>query len=199
MTSFLIIHFVLLALVGVTALAIVEVRNLLNAAALVAANSLLIALLWAHLDALEVALMQVAVGAGIVAMLIVGTLSLVGRDEKVRRLTNWPALLLVIAVGAVMVWGTLDMPAFGDSDAPVHTSPVAQAMTEQQVQKHAQGASAAADPALAQNVERPVQSVVANYRATDTLFRMATIFAAAMAMIMLLRGRRGHPLKGGLL
>lgn len=49
------------------------------------------------------------------------------------------------------------------------------------------------------HVPNQVTSVIVSYRAFDTLFEVAVIFTAAMALVVLLRGRRGNPLKGGLL
>lgn len=213
MSSFLLMDIILLFLATITAIAAVEIRNLLGAVLLFSIYSLLVALVWVNMDAVDVAFTEAAVGAGISAILLIGTLVLVGQQEIVRRAINWPALVAVIVTGLALGYGTLDMPAFGDPNSPAQNHPIHEGFTEQNVAKDPDGKSGreAAERAAAGehddghedyfhgHVPNQVTSVIVTYRAFDTMFEVCVIYAAGLGMILLLRGRRGHPLRGGLL
>ena len=223
MIEFVAIDIALLVLVTLTAVAVVEVRSLFSAVLLSGIYSLLMALVWVNMDAVDVAFTEAAVGAGISTILLVGTLVLVGQKETVRKPINWPALVVVIVTGAVLVYGTLDMPAFGDPTAPAHTNTLTRKLIDQSVEKHPDGKSGqeALSKASGQDTEHgdehahddahahgdyfhgyvpnQVTAVIVTYRAFDTMFEVCVIFTAGLGMILLLRGRRGNPLKGGLL
>ena len=73
----------------------------------------------AGLDSLE-ACLEAAVGAGISTVLMLGTLSQTSvQERKAARLKILP-LVVVVLTGAALVYGTLDMPHFGDENAPIH-------------------------------------------------------------------------------
>jgi len=215
MTSFLVLNLALLTLGAITAVAVVEMRNLMSSALLATVYSLIMAIVWSNMDAVDVAFTEAAVGAGITTILFIGTVALVGKEEKVRKAVHWPALISVVLTGAALIYGTLDMPAFGDAKSPVHTHQIAKRFTSQSVQKDPSGKSGVdhAAAVAAGTIEAPadmddyfdghvynqVTTVIVTYRAFDTMFEVAVIFAAGLAMILLLRGRRGNPLKGGLL
>lgn len=87
-------------------------------------------------------------------------------------------LIVVVITGAILIYGTMDMPGWGNPDSPasLHVSPryIAKTMEE------------TATPNM-------VTSVLADYRAYDTLGETVVIFTAGMACILLLRKRRnGH-------
>lgn len=151
-----------------------------------------------------------------------GALVLTGETEIVRRAVHWPALGACMLVGALLVYGTLDMPKFGDENAPAHVHPIYAGYTQQDVRKHPGGKSHGDNVRAEQaaehsepeahdetahghgdyfhgHVPNQVTSIIVSYRAFDTLFETAVIFTAGMGLIVLLRGRRGNPLKGGLL
>lgn len=85
------------------------------------------------------------------------------------------SLLTAIFVGTVLIYGTLDMPKWGDPHSPAatHVSPYYLHHSLEQT----------ATP----NV---VTSVLADYRGYDTLGETTVIFTAGMACILLLRRRR---------
>lgn len=74
MIEFIAIDIALLILVTITAVAVVEVRSLFSAVLLSGIYSLLMALVWVNMDAVDVAFTEAAVGAGISTILLVGTL-----------------------------------------------------------------------------------------------------------------------------
>ncbi|MCB9893978.1 MAG: DUF4040 domain-containing protein [Planctomycetes bacterium] len=223
MNGILIIDLILLALLLITAVATVEVRNLFAAAMISSIYSLLMACFWTSMDAVDVAYTEAAVGAGISTILLIGTLVLTGSRETVRKAVHWPALLTCLAAGAVLIYGTLDMPAFGDPNAPAQQHPLYSGYTQQNIVKSPVGKShenveaynAAQAEAQAHaehegehaehhdfyhgHVPNQVTSIIVDYRAFDTMFETCVIFTAGLGLIVLLRGRKGNPLRGGLL
>ena len=85
------------------------------------------------------------------------------------------SLMAAIIVGVALIYGTLDMPKWGDPHSPAssHVSPYYLHNSLEQT----------ATP----NV---VTSVLADYRGYDTLGETTVIFTAGMACILLLRRRR---------
>jgi multicomponent Na+:H+ antiporter subunit B len=173
-----IIHLGLLGLLSVTAIAIIRLRTLFAAVMLSGIYSLLSAALLVELDAVDVALMEAALGAGISTVLMLGTLSLVGRKEK--RPVHQPLLPLfvVIVTGAVLIYGTFDMPLFGAPDNPVH-----QHVAPRYLQESGREIG----------IPNVVTSVLASYRAYDTLGETTVIFTAVVGVLLLLSGGSGRP------
>jgi len=214
MSEQLLVDIGLLTLVTALAIAAIEVRSLFGAAMLAGVYSLVMALEWTTLHAIDVAFTEAAVGAGISTVLLIGALVHVGRDEKKpRRRVDLRGLVVVGITGAFLVYGTLDMPAFGDPQAPVHTHRAVR-LVEQQVgklpggpgERHAAVENAAdtafeptsvvgSDPLdlvddFAGHVPNMVTSVLATYRGYDTMFETVVILIAGMSMMLLLQRRR---------
>lgn len=82
------------------------------------------------------------------------------------------SLIVVIITGAILIYGTLDMPEWGDPNSPasLHVSP-------EYIQK-------TVDDTATPNI---VTSVLADYRGYDTLGETTVIFTAGIACILLLR------------
>ncbi|MBL9102043.1 MAG: Na(+)/H(+) antiporter subunit B [Myxococcales bacterium] len=131
MTEIVIIDTLLLLLVTATAVAIIEVKSLYASAMLTSVYSLLMALVWVNMHAMDVAFTEAAVGGGISTILLIGTLVHLPRTEKPlkKRLHVRGALACVVA-GAALVYGTLDMPRFGDPMAPIHHYRVPEMMSQ---------------------------------------------------------------------
>lgn len=138
--------------------------------------SLLSAGLFTVMDAVDVAFTEAAVGAGISTVLFLAALVLVGHREK--RPARAPALPLavVIVTGAVLVWGTHDLPPFGHPDNPVHHH-VADHYLEES--GHEIG------------VPNVVTAVLASYRGYDTMGEATVVFAAVVGVLLLLGRRSG--------
>ena len=112
------IDIVLLGLLMITGFAIVRLRSLLAVTMLTSIYSLLSAALFVVLDAVDVALTEAAIGAGISTILMLATVAQTTDREKVPRHTPLLPLIVVITTGAALIYGTLDMPHYGDPDAP---------------------------------------------------------------------------------
>lgn len=131
MNAVVLIDTLLLLLVTVTAIAIIEVRNLYASSMLTGIYSLLMALVWVNMHSMDVAFTEAAVGGGISTILLIGTLVHVGRDEKpIKRRVHVPALVFTALTGAALIYGTLDMPRFGDPAAPIHHYRVPEMMAQ---------------------------------------------------------------------
>lgn len=166
----------ILAMMVVAALAVLWLRDLFAVVMLSGVYSLMAATLYVLLDAVDVAFTEAAVGAGIATVLMLGTLTLVPRQEKPSMRGSLSGLVMVAATGALLVYGTLDMPEYGDPDAPIHRHVAPRYVTQ------------SADEVGPPNI---VTSVLASYRGYDTLGETTVIFTAAIGVLALLaRGRR---------
>ena len=110
----------LLVLLVFAGIGVVLVRDLFASVMLLGVFSFLMAVSFFLLDAVDVALTEAAIGAGVSTVLLLATLSLTTRHEKGRDILL-PALgLLVVVAGGLLLFVTLDMPALGDPDAPAY-------------------------------------------------------------------------------
>lgn len=172
-----IIDFVLLAFLAMTAIAVARLRDLFAIVMLFGIYSLLTASIFVSLDAVDVAFTEAAVGAGISTILMLATIALTSRQEKQPKHSILLPLLVVFVTGAVLIYGTLDMPAFGDPNAPVH----------QHVAPHY------LEKAYTETgVPNIVTAVLASYRGYDTMGEVTVIFTAGIAVLLLLSAS-GHP------
>ena len=172
-------HFVdicLLSFLVVTALAILRLRSLFAVVMLSGMYSLLSAGLFVVLDAVDVAFTEAAVGAGISTVLMLGTLVLTGGEERHPGTRNVLSLMIVCFTGAALIYGTLDMPGYGDPAAPIH-----QHVAPRYLQ----------DTPTEVGVPNVVTAVLASYRGYDTLGEVTVIFTAGVGVMILLGlGRR---------
>ncbi len=157
----------------VTAISIVRLRKLFGVVMLSGVFSLLSALLFVSLDAVDVAFTEAAVGAGISTVLMLGTIALTARTEKKPSHSSLLPLAVVIVTGTVLVYGTLDMPNFGSPDTPV--------------QKHV-GPEYIARTPIEIDVPNIVTAILSSYRGYDTLGETAVVFTAGVGVVLLISG-----------
>ncbi|MGB0682913.1 MAG: DUF4040 domain-containing protein [Magnetovibrionaceae bacterium] len=160
----------------VVAFAVIRMTDLFGVVMLFGAYSLIAALLYVVLDAVDVAFTEAAVGAGVSTVLMLGTLAITGDQEKRRnRMRSTLAVLACLGTGTLLMWGTLDMPAYGDPDAPIHKHVAPRYIGEsgQEI-----------------GVPNIVTSVLASYRGFDTLGEVTVVFTAACGVICLIGRRR---------
>ncbi len=171
----LLIDLVLLAMLALTALRIIFLKDLFAVVMLFGIYSFLSALIFVNLDAVDVAFTEAAVGAGISTVLMLGTLALTGRNERECERSSLLPLLVVCVTGAVLIYGTLDMPPFGHADNPVH---------EHVAPRYIQ------DSPQEVGLPNMVTSVLASYRGFDTLGETVVVFSALIGVLALLGVRR---------
>ena len=92
--------YLLLALVIVTALGAVFVRDLFSGVLTLAAYSFFLALLWAGLGAVDVAFTEAVVGAGLSTLFFLVALFLTSHQEKVRKQFK----VQMMALGSLGFW-----------------------------------------------------------------------------------------------
>lgn len=150
-------------------------RDMITIVMLAGMYSLITALIFVLEDAVDVAFTEAAVGAGISGVLMLATLSLTGRKRRERTRYSKTALIVVVLTGAVLIYGTFDMPRYGDPTAPIHKH-VAPRYIEESPKEI--------------GVPNMVTSVLASYRGYDTLGEVTVIFTAGIAVMILLMNRR---------
>jgi len=169
----------LFTLLAATAISIILLRDLFAAVMLSGIFSLLSAALFVLMDAVDVAITEAAVGAGISTILLLATLNLtVSRaKDKGTDFQKIPFLVVVITGGA-LVFSTLDMPRYGDPDAPIHQH-VAPRYVEKSAGEHGEI-----------GVPNMVTSILASYRGFDTLGEVVVIFTATVGVLLLMQAPR---------
>jgi multicomponent Na+:H+ antiporter subunit B len=164
---------VLLTMTAAVAVAIAVQRNLFAVVVLSGIYSFLMATVLVALDAVDVAMTEAAVGAGISMVLFLSALYL-SRGEESKPPQHRRVLPLVVAIvtGGAIVYGSLGLPAFSDPQAPLHRH-VAPRYIERET-----------------GVPNIVTAVLASYRGYDTLGETTVVFTAGVGVIALLRRLR---------
>lgn len=174
------INMVLMTLLAIVTLGIVCQRNLFAVIVLSGVYSLLMASVLIVLDAVDVAMTEASVGAGVSTVFLLAALHHARSMEQ--RPYHTPLLPLVasLGVGAALVWGTIGLSPFGAPDAVIH----------RHVAPHYLNNSL--KETMVPNV---VTSTLADYRGYDTLGETTVIFTAGIGVMLLLRGavRRRRP------
>jgi multicomponent Na+:H+ antiporter subunit B len=166
---------VLLTMMVVMVFAIIGQRNLFAVVILAGIYSFLMATVLVSLDAVDVAMTEASVGAGISTVLLLGTLYLTKGEEAKRAQRVLIPLAVSIAVALALVYGSLGLPAFSDAQAPIHTHVVPRYLNEGMKET---------------GVPNAVTAILASYRGYDTLGEVTVVFTAGVGVIALLRRRR---------
>ena len=173
-TPIVLVDLSLLALLLLTALAMLRMRRLFGVVMLSGVYSLLSASFFVSLDAVDVAFTEAAVGAGISTVLMLGGMLLTARREKIELKGRSTVALAIVAVTAgALFYATLDMPAFGDPNSPANTH-VGQAYVDRTPNEI--------------GLPNIVTAVLASYRGYDTLGETLVVFTAGVAVMLLLGG-----------
>lgn len=170
------INMVLLTFMGAVTLAIIRLRNLFSVVILAGVYSFLMATVLLVLDAVDVALTEAAVGAGISTVLLLAVLHLTKTEESEPRHRPIVPLLVAAATFAALLYGTKDLPPFGSPDSPgnLHVAPVYLAEAQEKT-----------------SVPNVVTAVLASYRGYDTLGEVTVIFTGGIGVLVLLtEGRK---------
>ena len=180
MTAEMLIIDALLLLMCVVVAVLAFNRDLFTIVILAGVYSFLMGAVLVALDAVDVAMTEASVGAGISTVLMLGALALCRKDEArpVRRRLI-PLLAAASAIG-LLVYGTFELPEFNNPQAPIHRHVAPEYLKEAPVET---------------GVPNVVTAVLASYRSYDTLGETTVVFTAGVGVIALLRGarRRGRP------
>ena len=166
---------VLLTLLAVVTVGVVRMRNLFGVIVLAGIYSFLMATVLVVLDAVDVAMTEAAVGAGISTVVLLATLHLTKSMEYPHPRKAYLPLFVAAVTGGVLIWGTYSLPPFGIADAPIHQHVAPKYLS---------------DSLKETMVPNVVTSVLADYRGYDTLGETTVIFTAGIGIMLLLKGRR---------
>jgi multicomponent Na+:H+ antiporter subunit B len=171
-TASSIISTLFLAILFVVGVAIARLRNLFAIVMLTGVYSLVSAAWYILVDAVDVGFTEAAVGAGMSTAVLLGAMLLTSRTAKPeRKRTRIPSFIVCLAAGALLIYGTIDLPASGDPASPANSGV---GLTYLQINWFDTG------------VPNVVTSVLASYRGFDTLGETAVVFVAGLAVLLLL-------------
>jgi multicomponent Na+:H+ antiporter subunit B len=160
---------------AVSVVALARSRNLFAVVVLGGVYSFLMATVLVALDAVDVAMTEASVGAGMSTILLLAALHLCKGEEAKPVRRPWTSLAVAVTTGATLVYGTLGLPGFSDPGAPIHTHVVPRYLN---------------DVVKETGVPNAVTAVLASYRGYDTLGETTVVFTAGAGVIALLRRRR---------
>ena len=165
------VNICLLTLLALTAITLVRIRSLLAVILLSGIFSLLSAGLYVTLDAVDVAFTEAAVGAGLTTVLLLAAVAITGHQQTVSRHGKFLPIVVIFITAVALIYGTLDIPVFGDPAAPIHTYVAPRYLLQ------------SAEEIGIPNV---VTSILASYRGYDTLGEVTVVFTAAIGVLLLL-------------
>jgi len=165
----------LLTLLAVIAGAIVRQRSLFGVVILFSSYSFLMASVMMVLDAVDVAMTEASVGAGVSSVILLAALHLIKTRETRPIRTQLAPLAVSVLVGGAVIWGSLALPPFGDGDAAIHRHVAPRYLREAVTETH---------------VPNVVTAVLADYRGYDTLGEVTVIFTGGIGVMLLLQGAR---------
>ena len=167
-------NLVLIVFVFLTAIAALRVQELVSAIFLLGAYSFFIALLWATLGALDVSFTEAMVGVGASTIFMILGLFRAKRHvakAKPSRVRGY-ALALIILIAGFFVWGSMDLPAFGNAQAAANAYLSPYYLINSIKDMHTPNA---------------VTAIVVDYRGFDTLIETAVIFTAAVSCLVIMK------------
>ena len=170
------VNMALLTLMAFVTIGVIRTRNLVGVVMLGSIYSFLMASVMMVLDAVDVAMTEASVGAGISTVLMLSVLYLTKSREAVPSHTPLIPLILSIGVAVGLFYGVVDLPPFGSAETMVNQSEISQYYLNQSIPDT--------------GVPNVVTSVLASYRGFDTLGEVTVIFTAGIGVLLLLRGRR---------
>lgn len=170
------INMALLTLLAAVTIAIITQRDLFSVVILSGIYSFLMASVLIVLDAVDVAMTEASVGAGISTVVLIGTLYLTGQNTELKSHRNiFIPLFVSLTTGGMLVWATSGLPAFGIQDAPIHTH-IAPTFLLGSIPDT--------------GVPNVVTTVLSDYRGFDTFGETTVIFTAGLGVMLLLATRR---------
>jgi multicomponent Na+:H+ antiporter subunit B len=157
----------------VTAVLALSTKDLLAAVALLATYSLFAALLFAGVNAVDVALVEAALGAGLTGILFIAAIMATTRRSnprlEVRR--RYVVTPLIVAVLALLLYASTGLPDRGDPDAPAQQGISVEYLTRSLEDS---------------NTPNVVTSLLADYRSMDTLGETLVIVTASLSAALVL-------------
>jgi len=168
------VNVILIVFVCACAFAAVRVRELVGAVFILGCYSFFLAVLWSLLNAADVSFTEAMVGAGASTIFLLLALMRTSHTTRapVFRFLPGSALAVTLALAALFIWGSSQLPLFGDplSPASQYVSPYYLEHTFRDAQ-----------------TPNAVTAVVTDYRGFDTLIETTVIFTAGIACLLIMR------------
>ena len=176
MTEFFVNGFLILLLAVIAIVAIQSIK-IFSTVMLAGAYSLISAIIFVSLDAVDVAFTEAAVGAGLSTVLYIAAMRHLPKREKVVSDNTMFALIVCFVVGCLLIWASFDLPGIGDPLAPIH--------------QHV-GPYYIANTKTDMGIPNLVTGVLASYRGYDTLGETVVIFTAGLGVLLILGDGRNN-------
>ncbi len=172
MPSTIILDIGFMAMLVVVAIAIVRLRSLFAIVMLQGVYSLVSAMWFVSLDAVDVAFTEAAVGAGVSTVLMLAAMLLADRESlPVPMSRQIGPLIIVVLIGLAMFYALGDMPAYGDPHSPANSYV---------------GMDYIGRTADDIHIPNVVTAVLASYRGYDTFGEAVVVFSAGLGVLLLL-------------
>lgn len=170
----------LFVLIIVLAVLTLWVKDLLAAVPLLSAFSLVVAVMFAGLEAVDVAFVEAVLGAGLTGLLLLLLIRATGERAETRRRSrdHWLVFPLVVVFLVLMIYASGGLPDRGDPSSPATTG-VAREYLERSKPET--------------KTPNVVTAVLADFRSQDTLGEVVVIFTAGTAVLLILSVMRPEP------
>ena len=172
MITELIINAFLVTLMMGIAISLLKTRSVIFTVILSSAYSLVAALMFITLDAVDVAFTEASVGAGISTILFLSAMAHLPKEEEQNLNSQFFPAISCMVLGAILIWCSYDLPEIGLATAPIHLHIVPDYILGS---KNDIG------------IPNIVTSILASYRGYDTFGETVVVFTAGIAVLALLK------------
>lgn len=172
-------NFVLLIIIGslliLTCLKLIFSETLIETIILMSIFSLLISLCYLLMDAPDVAMTEVALGACLSTCVLLNFIRIVETKDKLRSDNKVISLILCLSLVSVLSWAALDLPEYGAKNSALQSH----------VNKY-----------YIENTQKDtglpsyVAAILASYRGYDTLGETSVILIAGLGVLLILSRRK---------
>ena len=167
----IIINAFLVTLMLTIAIFIINTRKVISTILLTGTYSLVAALMFVSLDAVDVAFTEASVGAGISTILFLAAMAYLPKKEEESISSEFIPALSCIILGGILIWCSFDLPEIGQLTAPIH-----QHIAPEYIKGSKEDIG----------IPNIVTSVLASYRGYDTFGETIVVFTAGVAVLALL-------------
>ena len=172
MISELIINAFLVTIMLAIGIALLKTRTVIFTVVLTSAYSLIAALMFITLDAVDVAFTEASVGAGISTILFLAAMAYLPKKEEENLNSQILPAISCMVLGGILIWCSYDLPEIGLLSSPIH---------QHIVPDYILGTRDDID------IPNIVTAVLASYRGYDTFGETIVVFTAGVAVLALLK------------
>ena len=148
-------------------------KNLLESIIMMSIFSLFISLIYLIMDAPDVAMTEIALGACLSSCVLLNVINITGATLKQNLVKGRIILSMILCLSFIMVltWAGFDLVEYGNSDSPLqkHVSKYYIEHTKEEI-----------------GIKSMVTSILASYRSFDTLGETTLILIAGLSVVLIL-------------